>query len=57
MSHGFKNTIIGLLLLAGAFFYVLNDRHGGLVDDALRLCVLGEPEQTTVAEIGLGPEI
>ena len=57
MSHGFKNTIIGLLLIAGAFFYVLNDCHGGLVDDALRLCVLGEPEQTTVAEIGLGPEI
>ena len=57
MSHGFKNTIIGLLLLAGAFFYVLNDRQGGLVDDALRLCVFGEPEQTTVAAIGLGPAI
>ena len=57
MSHGFKNTIIGLLLIASAFFYVLNNRHGGLIDDALQLCVFGEPEQTTLADTGLGSEI
>ena len=49
MSHGFKNAMIAMLLVASAYFYVLNELHADLVDDAFELCLFSEPEQATIA--------
>ena len=51
MSHGEKNTLIAILVLASAYFYVLNYLHADLVEDAVQLCFFEEPEQTIVADL------
>ena len=57
MSHGFKNAMIAMLLVASAYFYVLNELHADLVDDAFELCLFTEPEQATIALASYDPEV
>lgn len=57
MSHGFKNAMIAMLTVASAYFYVLNELHADLVDDALELCFFPEPEQATIAQVSPDPEV
>lgn len=57
MSHGFKNAMIGMLAVASVYFYVLNELHADLVDEALGLCIFDEPEQATIALASHDPEV
>ena len=56
MSHGFKNAMIGMLAVASVYFYVLNELHADLVDEALGLCIFEEPGQATIALASHDPE-
>ena len=57
MSHGFKNAMIAMLMVASVYFYVLNELHADLVDDALDLCFIPEPEQAPIALASHDPEV
>jgi len=57
MSHGFKNAMIAMLMVASVYFYVLNELHADLVDDAFELCFFPEPEQATIAHVSHDPEV
>ncbi len=40
-GNQFKNAVIGLLILATAYFYWLNEKTGSLVDHFIGLCFVG----------------
>ena len=57
MSHGFKNAMIGLLAVASVYFYVLNELHADLVDEAFDLCFLEPPVEQAIAVAAPDPQI
>ena len=57
MSHGFKNAMIAMLMVASAYFYILNELHADLVDDAFELCFFPELEPATIARVSHDPDV